>query len=239
MVWGDSYAMHIVPGLIASDSTMELVQATESVCGPFLGVAPITTQTQSLTRLWAEGCKKFNDSVLAYLTMQTSVEVVVMSSPFNQFVNGDEYDLLIDDARIPASVSTATYYMQRTIQTLRHIGKRVVIIAPPPIADFNIGNCAERVALRKPIFGSLRGCVIDRKAYLRKRHNVLEFLREVQAAADVSVIRFDDLLCVGDACSSTVHGIPIYRDEGHFTYAGAEYVGRQMSLADSVWRLAR
>jgi hypothetical protein len=231
--------MHIVPGLLASDSKIELVQATESVCGPFLGISPISTRTRMLTPQWAEGCKRFNDSVLSYLTHQHSVEVVVMSSPFTVFVNGDEFDLLADDRRIPASIRTATDYMVRTIRTLRGIGKKVVIVAPPPIASFNIGNCAERVVLRKPIFGPLRGCDIDRNDYLRRRHDVLEFLREVQSTADVSVISFDDLLCLGDKCLSTIHGIPIYRDEGHFTYAGAEYVGRQMSLAYSVRRLAR
>src|SRR3546814_4338395 len=40
MVWGDSFAMHLVPGLAA---TMPggILQATKSACGPLLGLAQI------------------------------------------------------------------------------------------------------------------------------------------------------------------------------------------------------
>ena len=239
MVWGDSYAMHIVPGLMASDARMELVQATASVCGPLFGVAAITTRSRIITQQSAENCKKFNDSVLDYLTKQTSVELVVISSPFVQIVDGEDYDLLTGGGRIRASVRAGTALMQQTIGTLRQIRKKVVIVAPPPIGEFNLGNCTERLLLRKPIFGPARSCEIDRRTYLQKRGDVLEFLREVESAAHVSVIRFDDLLCNRDICTTSIHGIPVYRDQGHFSYSGVEYLGRQMSLATNVQRLGR
>lgn len=239
MVWGDSYAMHIVPGLLASDNRMELVQATASACGPLFGVAAVTTKTRIITEESAENCKKFNNSVLAYLTTESSVELVVMSSPFIEVVDGEHYDLLTDDGRTQASVRAGTAFMEQTIGTLRRIGKKVVIVAPPPTGEFNSGNCTERIRLRKPIFGPARGCEIDRSTYLQKRGDVLEFLRRVESGADVSVIRFDDLLCSGDKCRTSIQGIPVYRDQGHFSHAGIEYLGRQMALASSVQRLGR
>ncbi|WP_431264370.1 acyltransferase family protein [Roseateles chitinivorans] len=41
MVWGDSYAMHLVPGLVRVASDQGLVQATKSSCGPFPGLTPV------------------------------------------------------------------------------------------------------------------------------------------------------------------------------------------------------
>lgn len=38
LVWGDSFAMHLVPGLLASNHEIRMAQATRSVCGPFLKI---------------------------------------------------------------------------------------------------------------------------------------------------------------------------------------------------------
>jgi hypothetical protein len=78
LVWGDSFAMHLVPGLVAT-STGGVAQATKSVCGPFIGLAQVTAE---YPREYAEHCIAFNDSVLAYLAKTPSVRVVVLSSPF-------------------------------------------------------------------------------------------------------------------------------------------------------------
>ncbi|MCC6274951.1 MAG: acyltransferase, partial [Leptospiraceae bacterium] len=44
LVWGNSYAMHLVQGLIASNPKIKLVQKTISVCGPIFDIAPINAK---------------------------------------------------------------------------------------------------------------------------------------------------------------------------------------------------
>lgn len=41
LVWGDSFAMQLTPGILASNPDARLIQMTKSVCGPFFDVAPI------------------------------------------------------------------------------------------------------------------------------------------------------------------------------------------------------
>jgi peptidoglycan/LPS O-acetylase OafA/YrhL len=41
LVWGDSYAMHLVQGLLSSNPDAKIIQATVSDCGPIFDIAPI------------------------------------------------------------------------------------------------------------------------------------------------------------------------------------------------------
>jgi peptidoglycan/LPS O-acetylase OafA/YrhL len=53
LLWGDSYAMHLAQGFLASNPSIGLVQKTVSVCGPFIGIAPTNAK---YVRSWAEKC---------------------------------------------------------------------------------------------------------------------------------------------------------------------------------------
>ena len=77
VIWGDSYAMHLVPAIVASDPAIALAQATRSVCGPLIDVGPFIRAASFYNRNWAEECIKFNRSVISYIERKQSVEVVV------------------------------------------------------------------------------------------------------------------------------------------------------------------
>ena len=76
LVWGDSYAMALVNGIVASDPNIKLIQHTKSVCGPILGIVPIASP--KYPESWAEGCLTFNERVLAYLKSQSTVQYAVL-----------------------------------------------------------------------------------------------------------------------------------------------------------------
>ncbi|MBK7137378.1 MAG: acyltransferase [Rhodocyclales bacterium] len=84
LVWGDSFAMHLVPG-IGSSADVGVVQATKTVCGPLVGMAAF--DTGDYPRSAAQNCLRFNTSVLDYLSKTPSIEVVVLSSPFAQYLD--------------------------------------------------------------------------------------------------------------------------------------------------------
>ena len=237
MVWGDSFAMHIVPGILASDSTAALVQATRSGCGPLLDVAPVARNDLSATTQSAASCRNFNQSVLAYVEHQPSIHTVVLASVFVQYVDNAVSQLATREGMINATPEAAATYLDRTIAALRKLGKRVVVIAPPPSGGFDMGACVERLRLGKPTWGPYSDCVIDRKIYVHKNSRVLEFLSVL--GPKVSLFRFDGALCHGDTCATTIQGIPIFRDGGHFSHDGIAYLGRQMSLLSTLERLAR
>jgi peptidoglycan/LPS O-acetylase OafA/YrhL len=78
LLWGDSFAMHLAQGLLASDPAMKLQQHTKSQCAPMLGIA-LNLPTTGYGRQWARECMEFNDQVLEWLEANDSVTHVVLS----------------------------------------------------------------------------------------------------------------------------------------------------------------
>jgi peptidoglycan/LPS O-acetylase OafA/YrhL len=246
LYWGDSFAMHLVPGALGADGgAPAIAQATSPVCGALLGLGAVQDRGD-INLQWAEHCIDFNEAVLAYLKQTDSIKIVVLSSPFEQFVNTGEFRLLKRAAKdgsehlVEASVAEAVAGMKRTVDAIRALGKRVVVVAPPPSAyGFDIGRCIERIDNHLPILGVVDDCNINRDTYLKMRRHVLELLAALPEQAGVEVIRFDDYLCDNKRCRTYIDGTFIYRDTGHFSHEGAVFVTNKLSLLDQIRRAAR
>jgi peptidoglycan/LPS O-acetylase OafA/YrhL len=238
MVWGDSFAMHLVPG-IATTTGDGVLQATKSSCGPLLGVAQVTA---SYPRELAELCLHFNQSVIAYLAATPSVRTVVLSSPFYPYFDPQRKLLQVVDGRTverePAE-AVALAAMRDTVQALRALGKRVVIVAPPPSSGFDPSRCLERKASNRTLLKRFIDCDIPIADYRASKREVLAFLDKVQAVADVDVVSFDATLCPDSDCVTELDGTFVYRDEGHFSYDGSIAVGKRMALGAVLAKAAR
>jgi peptidoglycan/LPS O-acetylase OafA/YrhL len=247
MVWGDSYAMHLVPGLASQWKSGGIIQATRSQCGPFLGVAPkdrVKPETGTFkNHVWAESCIDFNRSVLDFLRSNPSVQSVVLSSPISQYMpkSNVEHVIRTDGASVSlaADQDSVLEALHRTVKEIRSMGKKVVLIAPPPSSDFNIGGCLERQLSGAIALGAQANCVIARSDYQRTHADVLEFLNRAENDIQVSVIRFDPWLCDEKVCKTLVDGTMLYRDGGHFSHAGSKLIAERMDLARLVAQHAR
>jgi hypothetical protein len=71
-VWGDSFAMQLVDGLIAEDKDHGIVQLTMSACPPVLSMAPPDPKT-------FDRCIAFNKAALEFI-LESSVRYVVLSA---------------------------------------------------------------------------------------------------------------------------------------------------------------
>lgn len=247
LVWGDSYAMHLVPGLANEWNSGGVIQATRSQCAPFLGMAPRQIvkpeQGNYIDQAWAESCIGFNQSVINFLRTASSIKTVVLSSPFSQYVTKENYEHVIQNGKVfvslPVSTATAISSLRRTVEEIRALGKRVVLIAPPPSSDFSIGGCLERQLSGAVAFGGPPGCIIDRAEYQSKHADVLEFLNSAASDANIAVLRFDPWLCDSNSCKTLVDKTMIYRDGGHLSYAGSELMVKRMQLAELIREQAK
>jgi len=228
-----------VPG-ISSTTTRGVVQATRSGCGPLLDLAPAGPGSSAA---WVQSCVSFNRSVLAYLSTQRSVEVVVLASPFEAYVRSGERMARAKGSsgleEVPADVGVAVAGMRVTAEAIRALGKRVVVVAPPPSADFDIGLCAERRDSGRLLLGAHRRCELTLVEAHEQHVQVQEFLRRLPESASVSVIDFDALLCPQGVCRSFMDGVFIYRDRVHLSYEGSVLVAQRSGLVDRIWALAR
>lgn len=244
LVWGDSYAMHLVQGIKKELGAEGLVQATKYVCGPLLGVAPIAHYPGATqNRLWSEGCLQFNDSVLAYLKKTPSIRTVVLSSVFKQYMTPEDFHDLIRTSNglheQSGSIETALQGLGRTIEAVRALGKTVVVIAPPPAMDWDAGRCAERILSGMPTLGEDSDCVTKDVRYRRKRANVLAFLEQVPDRLHAGVIVFDDVLRDGPGYMPVADGKILFITNGHLSYEGSEYLAHKLRLREQIGNFAK
>lgn len=222
LVWGDSMAGHLVSAL-AKVSPVGIRQATKLSCGPLLGQAPVNDQR--LTPHWAEECRQFNRDVLAQLARTPSITTVVLASSFQRFANPDYGSVLrTSDGRevvAPASVETATRGLRDTVDAITRLGKRVVIVAPPAAATFDVGACLERRAHHQPTLGPNAGCEISDADRREHQRHVLALMAEVARWPDVTLVDLAAPLCSGGVCTTTLSGRPLYVDNQHLTIEGS------------------
>lgn len=244
LVWGDSYAMHLVDGLKDQAELGGLIQATKYVCGPILDVAPISqalggTQNEK----WAKECIAFNDSVFEYLKSNSHITTVVLSTLIKNYTSPNVFHTFVrsEDHSFFTSKSSdiALGALVRTIALIRAAGKRVVLIAPPPALDWDAGRCVERQFRELPTFGSNENCIIDYSEYIYMRSNVLKFLNSLKAEASVNIIYFDDVLRVNKGFTPILNNELLYISNGHLSRRGSEILAAKLHLGKLVEEYAK
>ncbi len=236
LLWGDSIAMHLAAGLAPAG----IAQTTRSGCGPFLGLAPFSLDDANLfNRAAAEKCTDFNASVLQYLARPDSPQTVVLSGLIDPQITG-AWLLLVDRSRaIRANPDLAFQHLKRTIDSVRRLGKRVVLVAPPPNAGFDSARCNERLANGRLILGRFPNCEIPVPEFQSARALLLTFLQRIATEADIEVIHFHPFLCDAAFCKTTIGGTPIYRDNVHLSNQGSVILARHTGLIRLVLTKAR
>jgi hypothetical protein len=173
--------------------------------------------------------------------------LAVLSSPFFQYLHetaeGLQWGVVTrTDGRetaVAPNVDTAVAGLNETIRAVRKLGKKVVIAAPPPSSSMNIGDCLERQAFRRLLFNAHIDCRIPVQTYRQFGSRVFDMLERTSKESGVNVVTFDEVLCDGQYCATSIDGTFIYLDGRHFTYGGSVLVAKRMNLAQRITAEAR
>ncbi|RZU99076.1 acyltransferase family protein [Spiribacter vilamensis] len=234
MVWGDSYAMHLMQALTSSQAseTVDFIQFTKSVCAPIFDLA-ITDQKRG--RAWSEGCIEFNSQVNKWLQENSSVEYVIMSSPMG-IISSNTYD---DSGNLHPTSDSKSIVMEKLNETadyIRSVGKTPVFVAPPPRTGDNLARCV----IGNLVFGSGEGsensCSFSQGEVSSGHQRVTQFLHSSEL--DMAVVDLSDYLCNQSGCKAAVGKTNIFRDSGHLSHAGSALVGRESNLLGAVMAAA-
>lgn len=219
LVWGDSFAMQLTPGILASNPDARLIQMTKSVCGPFFDVAPIAEPHYPVA--WARGCLYFNQQIREWLR-QNPVRYAVLSSPFTQYLDSEEKVLLRSGETTTASIDLAIQEFEKTLEELKSLGIDPIVVSPPPANGLDLGQCVARAAWMGL---SKDKCDFQRDQMSPKRRKVYAFLDEIQRRH--RVFRLEELMCQEGICQAYDENTKLYRDARHLSRAGATLLGQR------------
>ena len=219
LVWGDSYAMHLIDGLRAANPTLSLAQATRSSCGPLLQWAALDAKTAPAK---ARECVAFNEAVLADLAARPEIEWVVLASAFEHGLGADER-VIDHDALAQGGSDKVEAALLRTKSAVEGLGKRVLLVSPPPADGSNLGDCLARAI---QFAGEPDVCDFAKAAADRHRAAQIAMLMAAQARG-LEVRWLSDDLCKGPTCRAWPNGALIYRDSGHLSHEGSRWIGER------------
>ncbi len=224
LVWGDSFAMHLVEGIKASNQSAKIIQMTKSVCGPFFDVAPIAAK-RSVN--WAEECLDFNNSVHDWLKSNSTVKYVVLSSSFKQYLGNKQ--LLIKDKVCDAGHELALEHFLATLDEIKNMGITPVVFSPPPNNGENIGECLARAEF----FGKdLSNCSFSRDHVSETSQKAYDFLRIVSKTH--KIVSLEKSMCEDGVCKASSDGVFMYRDREHLSFEGSALLGGKMNFYDLI-----
>jgi len=221
LVWGDSFAMHLVPGILASKPDVKIIQVTNSNCVPIIGMAPTNSR---YPRPRAESCIKTNDEVIAWLGDNPSVHYVILGSAFSQYIGPNKFNTLINDEILPSDTTTVLFHFKETLAKLSKMGIKPIVFAPPPENGTDIGRCL----VYNVFYVGRIDCRIEVNIYKSHEREILEFLKVIEK--DYPVIWVSDVICDDTYCNPEIDGVFIYGDGGHLSIEGSEYLGKRMDF---------
>lgn len=217
-LWGDSYAMHLADGIVASHPGVKLIQRTENSCPPLPGVAPVIGGNLRA----AESCLHFNRSIMAMLENMPTIRHVVLASPFYQYLNPQNAILTSDGKVVPVNRQRLLAELHDTLSQLRKLGVEPVLVAPPPANGRDLGKCLARSVL---LGRGLDHCDFPATEIVPRHAQIYQLLLEL--AEETRVIWLHRLMCETGICSSHADDVFLFLDSGHLSREGSVHLGKK------------
>jgi peptidoglycan/LPS O-acetylase OafA/YrhL len=216
LVWGDSHAMHLVSGIMASNPNAKIIQMTKSHCGPFFDIAPILYPETNIGS--AKECLAFTSEVRNWLKTQKTVKYAVLSS-LTHYYFSDNAKLMNRNGKIEAAnMALATKEFENTLDELKSMGITPIVFSSPPANGNNIGFClarAEHWGLNMDV------CNFKTNTISQERLDAYDFLKPIEK--NYRVVRLDHFMCDSDECSTHDGLNYLFLDTSHITaYASAK-----------------
>jgi hypothetical protein len=207
LLWGDSHAALLYPGLRAVDGGHDrFAEFARSACAPILGA--------SSKYGW---CAPSNDYVASRIP-SLKPDAAILFGRWSDYLSGDAAD--------PELVR-----LKATLTTLRGWGiKRIVVIGPVPNW---IGSLPEDLA-RQEIYHHAPGVPRRSSWMLMPEPAAVDRMlaRELSGQPGISYFSAYDAFCDDSGCLTTLDGNPdglVSFDYGHLTLAGARYLAQKLA----------
>ena len=221
LVWGDSVAMHLVQGILASNKNAKIIQMTKSFCGPTMNLSPMTNKYQEP---WSDECLEFNNAVSHWVRGNSSLRYAVLSSSFSQYLASDS-KLKNTNGVMEPDESILYEYFSATLDFLNSQGIRPIVFSPLPGNRENTGACLVKASIFEK---GLDSCDFSIQTHKEVNKKLVQFLNRIDQRH--RVIWIDKFLCEDSSCRASIDNTFIYRDGGHLSHEGSALVGVKMDF---------
>lgn len=224
-VWGDSHADALFGAFqqVADTRGIGLYYGIDASCPPLLGLG---TSKACI----AGGKRRFD-----FLAKHPEVHTVILASRWTVYLDGRAVDfgpaesneqlpgLQDDQGRSYVKFSPEVHQafaeaLPRTVQALRRIGKRVILVYPIPETGYFIPSTIGR----KLLHGERAESFTRPRAYFDRRQAfVTHLLDSIPSGPDLARVYPSQLLCDAQSCRVFADGTPLYYDDDHLSIEGA------------------
>lgn len=220
VVWGDSFAMHLVPAIMASNANAKIIQMTKSLCSPFFDVATLDPPDQLVS--WSEGCLDFSDKVRNWLKTNDTVKYAVLSAPLdNRFLSESSILLSRHGKIINAGFQRALEEFENTLNQLESMGITPIVFSPPASNGDDLGHCLAHAAWMGINLDTCDFSVDEMRFSRLRAYDFLDVIKN-----NHRIVRVDKLTCDTSRCKTHIGSALLYRDAGHLSYEGAFKLGK-------------
>ena len=226
LLWGDSHTAVLATAVHASARRYHAtgVLAARNGCPPLLGIE----------RTGRDSCHRFNQLMLDYLSKHPNINTVILAARWSLSVKGTHYkhegggpiklvDLRSNGSNRLNNTELFERGLQRTIESIRKAGRKVVLVSPVPEVGYNVPS-AHYIAL---ITGRNLNHIIAPSIteYYRRNEEVLDFFSKLKRDASLAIVDLTPYFCDERYCSVVSEdGFALYRDEDHLSTYGARRI---------------
>ena len=221
LLWGDSHAYALAPiiAAVAHDAGKTGLFAGAGGCAPLLGVSNTPTR--------AFPCEAFNDSVIALIRRNATLQTVFIASRWTLAADGrrnlneggaDRFVRDSESGEVSIAENQAVFRrgLARTLTALHAAGKNIVLIGPVPEIGFDVPT-----TLARSIWFNDRLRIEPSLAsfFIRQRF-VMHTQADLQRHFGFRLIQPYQALCDNMKCSVGGAEHPLYIDDNHLSITG-------------------
>jgi peptidoglycan/LPS O-acetylase OafA/YrhL len=221
VIWGDSHADHLFPGLAALDGRRNWMLLGNPSCPPIVGVDVNTDQPL---------CRERAEQALTWIVAQKPVKTVVISFFGGYFEDSDRAYQHTHGPVGPSKVSIGGNYdagkkteafadgLDASIKRLIAADKQVALLIDIPEIPFDPSKCFAEPRLRLATYE----CKLSIENVLQRQSRLRSLIAIIaERYPSVVVVDLTRHLCTESMCNVGTKNEPIYRDSHHLSQYGS------------------
>lgn len=231
VIWGDSHADHLLPGLSKYATNDNWLLLGQSSCPPLSGVKGFWVG-------FKDTCANANSIALQTIIDNPAIDTVILASLGPFYISDTGYAaqhlgqyapsaFVLEEAKsTDRSKNKADIFydgLNRTINILQGAGKKVVLFQDVPELPFMPTRCFKRpLAPYKP-------CFLAKNEVLKRQKDYQYLLAKLQKSHP-GVLLFNPLeyMCNQQSCFLSYKQHVLYRDSHHLSVTGSHFIGKKL-----------